>query len=70
MQNHDSRGSGQSSQSLAQQIDFVLVEFGENAHHDIGANDLRCFFLRLLRDGVHFHGSVLYAFSSLLIAHS
>jgi hypothetical protein len=70
MQNHDSRGSGQSSQSLAQQIDFVLVEFSENAHHDIGASDLRCFFLRLLRDGIHFHGSVLYAFSSLLIAHS
>ena len=56
----------QTSKSLAQHLDAVLAEIGENAHHEIGAIDLRRLFLRLLRDGVHFHCSVLYRFNSLL----
>jgi hypothetical protein len=44
----------------------MLVEARKNAHHEIGAIDLRGLFLRLLRDGVHFHCSILYWFSSLI----
>jgi hypothetical protein len=64
-QNHDSRGPGQGTQPFAQIHEAVLAEIGEDAHHEIGAIDLRGPFLRLLRDGVYFHRSILYGFSSL-----
>jgi hypothetical protein len=66
MQNHDSRGSGQSSKSFAQRHDAILIEIGKDADYEIGAINLRGLFLRLLRDGVDFHCSVLCRFSSLL----
>ena len=66
MKNHNARGSGKSAKSFAQRPDAILTEIGEDPNYEIGAIDLCGLFLRLLRDGVDFHCSILYRFSSLL----
>ena len=59
MQDHDSRGSGQRSEGSAHCRNADAVEVSEDTHYEVGAVNLRTFFVRLLRDGVYFQFSIL-----------